>query len=101
MAEDGGERSIGVDELERLLDDAGERHHRAYEESDGADPEWPLWYATDVQARLWDRGGRLPTRSELVYLLVAAERAYRTSDGSEPWARAYARAILQALAAEP
>jgi NAD(P)H-hydrate epimerase len=95
------EGRISEAELARLLEDVADRHHRAYEVADGADPEWPLWYATDLQARLWDRGGRLPTRSELVSLLVAAERAHRAAGSSEPWAQAYARAILEALRGEP
>jgi NAD(P)H-hydrate epimerase len=84
-------------QLADLLRETGERHHAAYAESDGADPEWALWYATDLQARLWDRAGRLPTRGELCFLLVGAERAHRASGSDEPWPEAYARFILEGL----
>lgn len=93
--------TLDVGGLAALLEETGARHHRAYAESDGVDPEWPLWYAADLQARVWDAGGRLPTRSELVHLLVAAERAHRASGSAEPWSMAYARTILDALAGEP
>ena len=32
-------------QLKGLLREVGEAHHQAYIETDGADPEWPLWYA--------------------------------------------------------
>ena len=32
-------------QLEGLFREVGEAHHQAYIETDGADPEWPLWYA--------------------------------------------------------
>jgi hypothetical protein len=57
-------------QLEWLFHEVGEAHHQAYIETDGADPEWPLWYADYLQERL---GGLLEasfTKSELVYMLV-------------------------------
>ena len=39
-------------QLEGLFHEVGEAHHRAYIETDGADPEWPLWYADYLQERL-------------------------------------------------
>src|SRR5262245_1506984 len=84
-------------ELAALLDQTADRHHAAFIESAGADPDWALWYAPYLQAHLWDRSGRLPTRSELVYLLVAADRAHRASGSDEPWSAAYARSMLAAL----
>jgi NAD(P)H-hydrate epimerase len=83
--------------LADLLKETADRHHQAFIESDGADPDWALWYAGYLQARLWDGAGRLPSRSELVYLLVGAERAYAAEGSDEPWAAAYARRMLGAL----
>jgi NAD(P)H-hydrate epimerase len=88
---------ITEDELAALLRETAERHHAAFSESDGADPEWALWYASDLQARLWDRAGRLPTRGELCFLLVGAERGHRAAGSDEPWPSAYARSILNGL----
>jgi NAD(P)H-hydrate epimerase len=91
--------TITESELAALLRQTSERHHAAFSDSDGADPEWALWYADYVQAHLWDLAGRLPSRSELVYLLVGAERAHAASGTDEAWADTYARFILEGLAA--
>jgi hypothetical protein len=86
-------KSINAPELAGLLTEAGSRHHAAYKAANGVDPEWASWYAPFLQARLADRLGSLPTRSDLVYLLVAAERAFQGSPG-EQWADFYAAFIL-------
>ena len=88
---------ITLDQLAALLKEAGERHHQAFQEADGADPEWALWYSGYLQAHLWDAAGRLPSRSELIYLLITAERAHAASGSDEPWPQAYARSLLDGL----
>jgi len=88
---------ITEDDMAALIEETADRHHAAFIESDGADPEWALWYASDLQARLWDRAGRLPSRSELVYLLIGAERAHAASATDDPWPRTYARHLLAGL----
>jgi NAD(P)H-hydrate epimerase len=90
---------LTLDDLAALLKRTGKSHHQAFAESDGADPEWALWYAGYLQAHLWDTAGRLPSRSELVYLLIAAERAHKASGSDEPWPLAYARSLLAGLRA--
>ena len=86
--------------LTALLQEAGGAHHQAFLSTDGGDPEWPLWYAGWLQTRLWDRAGRLPTRSELVRLLLEAEEAHAAADTDEGWPSFYATRILDALAAD-
>ena len=85
---------IDTNELTELLQEAGRRHHEAFITSDGADPEWPKWYAGYLQARIWDRFGTVPTQSELVYALVAAEKAHAAARTDEPWPVYYARFFL-------
>jgi NAD(P)H-hydrate epimerase len=87
--------------LADLLEETGHKHHAAYIDSDGVDPEWASWYAPYVQARLWAAAGRLPSRSELVYLLISAEKAHAASDSDEPWPAFYARLLLERLGEEP
>lgn len=84
--------AIDHEELTAILADTGKRHHQAFLSADGVDPEWPLWYAAHIQATVWDRFGSLPTRSQLVALLVEAER--ETEGSGQPWPRAYANFIL-------
>ena len=90
--------TITPEELAELLREAGRRHHAAFAESDGADPEWALWYAAYLQARLWDRLGRLLTRSEIVYSLIGSDREAREK-GIADWPPLYAERLLE-LAAE-
>ena len=81
-----------VAEIADLLRRTGEAHHEAYRETDGADPEWPIWYAGYIQAHIGGRLGASITRSELVYRLISAEKAQATA--TEDWPTAYARVLL-------
>ncbi len=80
-------------DLAGLFMEAGEHHHVAFIESDGVDPEWPLFYAAYVQTKLWDQLGVLITRSELVYLLVGADLAIAAGEETGAWSEVYARRV--------
>ena len=89
-------------ELIELFTEAGHRHHAAYADADGADPEWPLFYAAYVQTKLWDRLGVLLARSELVHVFVGSELAIRRGESAGEWPEVYAtrlRAFTEAKAA--
>ena len=81
-------------QLEDLFREVGEAHHRAFIETDGADPEWPLWYADYLRERLTDLLDASFTKSELVHLLVlvAAEQPLRAPGAN--WARYYANFFI-------
>jgi hypothetical protein len=81
-------------QLEDLFREVGEAHHQAFIETDGADPEWPLWYADYLRERLSDLLDASFTRSELVYmlLLVANEQPLRAPGAN--WAGYYARFFI-------
>ena len=87
---------MSSDELEALLVETGQRHHEAYIEGDGADPEWASWYAGYLQSHLWDRLGRLLSRSEITYLLIRGDREARESGDPSSWAPIYARLLRDA-----
>ncbi len=82
-------------QLEELFREAGEAHHQAYIETDGADPEWPLWYADYLRERLGALLDASFTQSELVYLLllVANEQPLRAPGAN--WARYYAKFFIE------
>lgn len=65
-----------------LLLETGHAHHRAFSETDGVDPDWPIWYAQYLQAGLGAALQTPFTRSELVYCLMDAdyERSTRAAD---------------------
>ncbi|NNC76195.1 MAG: hypothetical protein HKN93_11890 [Acidimicrobiia bacterium] len=83
-----GDYLCHMDALAELLIATGKAHHEAFLSTDGADPEWPLWYADFLLGRITEHFEGSPTKSELVYLLVAADRAHASSD--EPWPGFYA-----------
>ena len=86
---------ITDEELAELMVETGHHHHAAYIDSDGVDPEWALWYAGYLQAQIWDRLGRVLTKSELVYLLIASDLEARDIDDPREWPQLYASRIRE------
>lgn len=80
--------------LADLLRRTGDDHHQAFMQTDGEDPEWPLWYAEYLEDKLPDYIGRRPTQGEIVYLLLAAVKAQEAAGNSDPWPEYYAQFIL-------
>jgi hypothetical protein len=78
-------------QLEELFRETGEAHHQAYIETDGADPEWPLWYAEYLRERLGPLLDANFTQSELVYLLILVANEQPLNAPGANWARYYAR----------
>lgn len=84
-----------VAEIEELLREAGAAHHQAFLASDGADPEWPLWYADFAQGRLAKLLGAKLTKSEVVYLLLHAEAERVAGAPGSDWPAFYARSLAR------
>lgn len=61
-----------------LVQSVAEAHHQAFIEVDGADPDWPIWYAEHLVDDLNALLGASMTTSELVYLLISADREQTT-----------------------
>jgi len=80
-----------MQKLVELLQETGQAHHQAYLATDGADPEWPLWYADYLIDKLPAHLGRDLTRSEIVYLLWSATKAQTDEQNDDPWPEFYAR----------
>jgi hypothetical protein len=78
-----------------LLLETGSAHHHAYSATDGADPDWPIWYADHAQSRLNELLGSALTRSELVYLFVMVEKERAAQSPARPWADYYADFFLE------
>ena len=81
--------------LAALFREAGQAHHQAYLETDGADPDWPSWYAEHLRQPLADLLDAGFTRSELVYLLVALDRDLKTHAPGAEWVNYYTRWFLE------
>ena len=84
--------------LEDLFRETGEAHHQAYIETDGADPEWPLWYAGYLRERLAPLLDASFTKSELVYLLLWVANEQALNAPGADWARYYAEFYMQRYA---
>jgi len=82
-------------QIEELFREAGGAHHQAYIDTDGEDPEWPLWYADFVHERLGQLLGAKFTKSELVYLIVMAAKEQALKAPGADWLRYYTKFFLQ------
>ena len=83
------------DDLVELFTDAGEAHHEAFKETDGDDPEWPIWYAGFLHGQLNPRFCPHVTRSRLVHLLVQAEDERQAMAPDSSWVDYYANHFLE------
>ena len=93
--------SIEQKELAALFMETGKHHHKAYEASDGVDPEWALFYAGYFQAKIWDRLGEIPTRSGIIHFLLDADKEFQAT-GKEymEWPAYYAELYLKRYATD-
>ncbi len=89
-----------LQKLSALLKRTGKAHHQAYLETDGADPDWPLWYAEYLHDKLPRILDSRPTRSQIVHFLVEADRRHAAASSEAPWPRYYARLLLRELGSE-
>ena len=88
-----------IDRLDSVLQAAGPAHHAAYIDTNGDDPEWPLWYAAHVLDSVRDILGRPElTQSRLVAALVGADDAFTRDEPAVPWHLYYAERFVEQLA---
>lgn len=81
--------------LTNLFMDTGHAHHQAFIETDGYDPDWPLWYADHLREQVAEHLGATFTISELVYLLVLVDKEHRLHASGEEWPPFYARFFME------
>jgi hypothetical protein len=83
-----------VNELANLLNEAAEAHHKAFTASEGEDPDWPLWYADYLLEEMRQMLRAKFTKSELIYLLVSADKKNGVVAPGAYWPRFYAKYII-------
>lgn len=86
-----------VGRLAALFRETGEAHHQAFLDTDGDDPEWALWYAEHLHARLTPFLAAPITRSRLVFCLIGADDEHRATESDAPWPEYYARRFVECL----
>ncbi len=80
--------------LAALFKQTGEAHHAAFAAVDGADPDWPIWYAEYLIDRLPEHLGVKLSKSNLIYILMGLDFAIRSEAPGADWSRYYARSLL-------
>ena len=86
------DRDKTIDRLAEALHQTSEDHHVAYAATDGVDADWSIWYA----GHLLDLGiekmldAKL-LKSDLIYLLVGADKHINAEAPGAHWERWYAR----------
>jgi hypothetical protein len=81
--------------LADLLRQTKQDHGKAYADTQGKDPEWPIWYADYLADKLPAHLGVTLTRSDIVYLMVHLSQQQPLAAPGADWADYYARYLLQ------
>ena len=81
-----------------LLRETGRAHHKAFKATDGADPDWPIWYADYSRDAFAEQFGIDLTRSQLVYCLMNASFEHDAREPERPWPEYYAEEIVERFA---
>ncbi|GHO96204.1 hypothetical protein KSF_062520 [Reticulibacter mediterranei] len=74
-----------------LLHQAGEAHLATHQETNGDDPDWPIWYAGYLLENGFEAllDAKL-LRSDLIYLLVLVDKQQKIEAPGAQWERYYA-----------
>ncbi|MDJ0877519.1 MAG: glutathione S-transferase N-terminal domain-containing protein [Halieaceae bacterium] len=81
--------------LAELLEKAGEAHHQAFAATDGADPDWSIWYADYLFEPITQQLGLELHKSQLIYCLMDADNEYRAMAAESPWPDFYAGHLME------
>jgi hypothetical protein len=81
-------------ELIELFQKTIDEHKLAFQSTQGADPDWPIWYAEHLYTELSRILQANFTRSELIYLLVLVDKEQRLRAPGSDWRRYYAQFFL-------
>jgi len=84
-----------IEQIAALLEETQHAHHQAYLASDGADPDWPLWYAGYLHDKLPPLLETELTRSELTYLMLHLSKLQQIEAPDAPWSRYYAKVLVE------
>jgi glutaredoxin len=86
------------DSIGNLLLDTGRAHHKAFEVTDGADPDWPIWYAEHSKDTFAEQFGMRFTKSQLIYCLMNADFEHTARAPDSEWPEFYANEIMERFA---
>lgn len=78
-----------------LFQQTAQAHHNAFGDTDGFDPDWPLWYANFLFDKLPPALKTNMTQSELVYLLVHLSKTQPEETPDVDWQQFYADYLVK------
>lgn len=84
-----------LQQIAEILEEAGNAHHQAFIETDGDDPEWPLWYADYLHKELGTLLNTQFTRRELADLLVSLNEEQNLHAPDVHWSITYAQSLIE------
>lgn len=84
-----------IQELADLFSETEQAHFQAYIDTDGFDPDWPIWYADYLLHRLLPQLEASMSKSELIYLLVHLSKIQPADAPGASWSRYYARYLVE------
>ncbi|MEM1417317.1 MAG: glutathione S-transferase N-terminal domain-containing protein [Myxococcota bacterium] len=76
------------------LQKAHEAHHEAFAAAKGEDPDWAIWYATNLREELSALLGVELVLQELVVCLAHADAEHQARAADAPWPPFYARLLV-------
>ena len=82
--------------LADLLQDTGHAHHAAFAATDGADPDWSIWYADNLKEPFAQRFDMNFHRSQLIYCLIDADYEHQARSPDSNWPEFYADELIEA-----
>jgi glutaredoxin len=85
-------------DLVELLRETGRAHHAAFAATDGADPDWPIWYADYLREPFDQRLDMKFHKSQLIYCLMDADFEHQARSPDSDWPEYYADQILERCA---
>jgi glutaredoxin len=92
--------SDAVKALAALFMETGKAHHEAFIATDGADPDWPIWYADHVHEPIAKYLDSDHTRTELIVAFVDAAAEHQARAPDEPWPEFYAKYFCERYVCE-
>jgi len=84
-----------MSKLAQLLVETGHAHHQAFIETDGADPDWAIWYADYLHEKLPDHLGVTLSKSEIIYQLMRLSFEQALDAPGATWSHYYAQFLLE------
>ena len=82
-------------DIAELLVQTGQAHHKAFASTDGADPDWPIWYAAYAKDAFEERFGMNFSQSQLIYCLMKADIEHQARAPESSWPEFYANEIVE------